>query len=268
VDWFEIISENFMIDGGRPLWVLDRIREGYPVALHGVSLSLGSIDPTPKNYLHKLKTLIQRVDPLWVSDHLCWTGVHGFNGHDLWPLPYTEESIAHLAQKIGEVQDYLGRQIMVENLSSYIEFKDSTLSEWDFLRGVAQEADCGILLDINNIYVSAHNHRFDARQYVDGIPPEKVFEIHLAGPSRRGDLLIDTHDHPVEEGAWQLYEYFLSRAGPRPTLLEWDDKIPEFPILMEEAGKAKNFLNPMAAANLDLGSVQKPIRLGNHSCSH
>lgn len=242
VGWFEVISENFMGEGGRPLWVLDRVREAYPISLHGVSMSLGSVDPLDKAYLHQLKKLIQRVDPLWVSDHLCWTGIHGYNGHDLWPLPYTEETLHHLVDKIGQVQEFLGRQIMVENLSSYVEFKASEMTEWEFLSAVAQEADCGILLDINNIYVSAHNHRFDGRTYLDHMPPERIFEIHLAGPSRRGDLLVDTHDHPVQEGAWDLYRYFIARAGERPTLLEWDDKIPEFPVLLLEAEKAREVL--------------------------
>lgn len=245
VSWFEIISENFMIPGGKPLRILNQVREHYPVALHGVSMSLGSNDPTPPSYLQKLKTLIDRIQPLWVSDHLCWTGIHGYNGHDLWPLPYTDEAVSHVAKKISEVQEYLGRQILIENLSTYVAFQHSEMTEWEFLKEVAERADCGILLDLNNIYVSAYNHQFDSHLYVDSIPAERVFEIHLAGPSRRGNILVDTHDHPVAPEAWELYEYFLNRSGPRPTLLEWDEHIPSFPVLYDEAMKAQHYLQKL-----------------------
>ena len=238
VGWFEVISENFLVPGGKPLWYLEQTRKHYPVALHGVSMSLGSADPTPLDYLRKLKELIQRIAPLWVSDHLCWAGIHGNYGHDLWPLPYTEETLAHVVEKIERVQNFLGRRILIENLSTYIEFKHSEMTEWDFLSEIAERADCGILLDINNIYVSAHNHGIDARAYLDRVPAARVREIHLAGPSQRGSMLVDTHDHPVVEEAWRLYDYFLAAKGPRPTLLEWDDKIPSFPELLAEAGKA------------------------------
>lgn len=228
-----------MAPGGRPLWVLDQVRKDYPIALHGVSMSLGSKDPTPRDYLKKLKSLNKRIEPLWISDHLCWTGIHGNNSHDLWPLPYTNEAIQHLVEKIQRVQEALGRQIVIENLSTYVEFKFSEMTEWEFLAEVARRADCGILLDINNIFVSAHNHGFDPLRYIDHIPKERVFEIHLAGPSRKGNILVDTHDHPVTEECWSLYDYFLKNFGPRPTLLEWDGNIPEFPVLFEEAMKAK-----------------------------
>jgi len=240
VAWFEIISENFMAPGGKALWYLDQIREDYPLSLHGVSMSLGSKDSTPKPYLEKLRALIKRVKPLWVSDHLCWTGIHGKNGHDLWPLPYTGETLRHLVKKIKRVQESLGRQILIENLSTYIEFRHSEMPEWEFLRTVAEEANCGILLDINNIFVSAHNHGFDAKDYLDYIPPERVFEIHLAGPSVRDQMLVDSHDHPVRQEVWDLYEHWLKKSGSCPTLLEWDDKIPSFPRLYEEAMKAQD----------------------------
>ncbi len=239
VAWFEITSENFMISGGRPLGYLDQIREHYPISLHGVSLSLGSMDPTPNDYLNKLSALIERTDPLWVSDHLCWTGVSGMNGHDLWPLPYTQEAMLHLADKISRVQDRLRRQILVENVSTYLEFRQSSMPEWEFLSAVAERADCGILLDINNIFVNAHNHGLDPQAYLRGIPAGRVREIHLAGPSARGNLLIDTHDHPVQPECWRLFDFFLQLGGPRPTLLEWDENIPEFPELHREALKAQ-----------------------------
>ena len=249
VPFFEVISENFMIPGGKPLHVLDQVRKHYPISLHGVSMSLGSKDPLRQDYLQKLKALIDRVEPLWVSDHLCWTGVHGFNGHDLWPLPYTEESIEHIVEKIQRAQDFLGRQMMIENLSTYLEFQESEMSEWEFLREIVERADCGILCDINNIFVTAHNHGIDGKAYLDHLPKERIFEIHLAGPSERGDLLIDTHDHPVQPQAWELYEYFLSQAGPRPTLIEWDDNIPEFSVLWEEAQKAQGRIDAETRGN-------------------
>ena len=197
VDWFEIISENYLVDGGKPLHFLDRIREHYPMVMHGVSLSIGSTDPLDLEYLAALKRLAGRVEPAWVSDHLCWTGIDGRNLHDLLPLPYTEEAIAHVAERVSRVQDSLGRQILLENVSSYVTYTDSRVSEWEFLAAVAERADCCILLDVNNIYVSAHNHGFDALAYLDGVPSERVLQIHLAGHSYNGSLIIDTHDHPV-----------------------------------------------------------------------
>lgn len=239
VDWFEAISENFMVAGGRPLFVLDKIRENYPVVLHGVSLSIGSTDPLNRDYLKKLKNLIDRVQPAWVSDHLCWTGVGGRNLHDLLPLPYTFEAVSHVARRVRDVQDFLGRPILLENVSSYMEYTHSTLTEWEFLRAVCEEANCFILLDINNIYVSSVNHHFNAIDYLAAVPSERVGQFHLAGHQDKKTHLLDTHDHPVKKDVWELYAEALRRFGPISTLIEWDDKIPPFPRLMEEVEKAK-----------------------------
>ena len=239
MDWFEVISENFMVAGGRPLQLLDKVREHYPIVLHGVSLSIGSTDPLNRDYLGRLASLARRFEPAWISDHLCWTGVGGRNLHDLMPLPYTEEALRHVARRIRTVQEILERPILIENVSSYMEFADSTLSEWEFLAAVAQEADCGILLDINNIFVSAFNHRFDPVTYIDMIPIERVVQFHMAGHSEHGAFLLDTHDHPVREEVWSLYDYALRRFGPVSTLIEWDDNIPEFATLAAAAEEAR-----------------------------
>jgi uncharacterized protein (UPF0276 family) len=239
MDWFEVISENFMVDGGRPLEVLEGVRNNYPIVLHGVSLSIGSTDPLDRDYLNKLAALSRRFEPAWISDHLCWTGVGGRNAHDLLPLPHTEEAVRHVASRVRQVQEALGRHILLENVSSYLTFQHSTLSEWEFLTAVADEADCAILLDINNIHVSAFNHRFDAERYLEGVPVERVAQFHLAGYSDRGTHLLDTHDHPVSEPVWALYEKALRRFGPVATLVEWDDHIPDFATLAEAADEAR-----------------------------
>jgi uncharacterized protein (UPF0276 family) len=239
VDWFEVISENFMVAGGRPRLVLERVREQYPVVLHGVSLSIGSTDPLNLNYVRELGELVRRIDPAWVSDHLCWTGIGGKNSHDLLPLPYTAEAVRHVAERIVRVQDMLGRQILIENVSSYLTYRHSTMPEWEFLTAVAVRADCGILLDINNIYVSAFNHGFDPMEYLAGIPAERVAQFHLAGFSDRGTFLHDTHDHPVAEPVWALYADAVRRFGWVSTLIEWDDDIPEFSRLQAEAARAR-----------------------------
>lgn len=238
VDWFEIISENFMVAGGRPLHVLERVRARYPMVMHGVSLSIGSTDPLSSDYLRQLAALARRVEPAWISDHLCWTGVGGHNLHDLLPLPYTEEALAHVVERVQRVQDALGRRILLENVSSYLTFCDSALTEWDFLAAVAERADCGILLDVNNIFVSAFNHGFDAREYLSAIPPARVGQFHLAGHSDHGTHLLDTHDHPVRDEVWELYALAVRRFGPLSTLIEWDDHIPEFDQLHAEARRA------------------------------
>ena len=240
IDWFEILSENFMVAGGRPLEVLDAVRAYYPLVMHGVSMSLGSTDPIRRDYLEELKKLATRVQPAWISDHLCWTGVGGRNLHDLLPLPYTSEVVAHVARRIGEVQDFLERPILIENVSSYLSFKDSTMAEWQFLAEIAERADCGILLDINNIFVSAFNHRFDAETYIDAIPKERVVQFHLAGHSDYGTYLLDTHDHPVRDEVWALYAHAVRRFGAVSALVEWDDNIPAFDVLMETANKARS----------------------------
>ena len=239
VDWFEILSENFMVAGGRPLEVLDGVREHYPLVMHGVSMSIGSTDPIRRDYLRELKTLARRVGPAWISDHLCWTGVGGRNLHDLLPLPYTPEVVRHVAARIREVQDFLERPLLIENVSSYMAFNDSTMTEWEFLTEIAEKADCGILLDINNIFVSAFNHRFDARTYIDAIPVERVIQFHLAGHSDHGTYLLDTHDHPVRDEVWDLYAYAVRRFGTVSALIEWDDNIPAFEVLVETANKAR-----------------------------
>ena len=240
VDWFEIISENYLVDGGKPLHFLDRIREHYPMVMHGVSLSIGSSDPLDFEYLAALKRLAARVEPEWISDHLCWTGTDGRNLHDLLPLPYTEEAIAHVAERVSRVQDYLGRQILLENVSSYVTYTDSGIFEWEFLTAVAERADCCILLDVNNIYVSAHNHGFDALAYLDGVPSERVRQIHLAGHSYNGSLIVDTHDHPVPDPVWELYVETIARLGPVSTMIERDDDIPPLEVLLAELAQARS----------------------------
>src|SRR5262245_5762892 len=239
VDWFEAISENYMVPGGRPPRVLEAVRARFPLALHGVSLDIGSTDALDERYLARLGELTRRFEPSWLSDHLCWTGVGGENLHDLLPLPLTGPVLHHVAERVRRVQDRLGRRIALENVSTYAAFDSDAMPEWEFLSGVAESADCGILLAVNNIFVSAHNHGLDAGKYLDAIPAERVFQIHLAGPSRSGRLLIDTHDHPVLEQVWTLYERALRRLGPVSTLIEWDDKIPPFAVLAAEAARAR-----------------------------
>lgn len=239
VDWLEIISENFMVPGGKPLAVLDQIRERYPLAMHGVSLSIGASDGLDRDYLAALKKLAQRVNPLWVSDHLCWTGVHGANTHDLLPLPYHEQALTHVVRQIRQVQDILERPLLIENVSSYVNFTDSTQNEWDFLRAVCEEADCLLLLDINNIYVSAFNHGFDPLTYLHAIPVHRVQQIHLAGHTHNGDHIIDTHDHPVVDPVWDLYRAACEYFGSVATMIERDDHIPPLPEVLVELDQAR-----------------------------
>jgi hypothetical protein len=239
VDWFEVISENFMVPGGRPLHVLERIRERYLIALHGVSLSVGSTDPLDPEYLRRLRELACRFAPAWISDHLCWIGVGGHNLHDLLPLPYTEEALEHVVRRVQQVQEALGRRILLENVSTYLRFEHSTMPEWEFLTQVAERADCGILLDINNIFVNAFNHGFSPLEYVDAIPPHRVHQFHLAGYSDKGSFLHDTHDHPVADAVWQLYGQAVRRFGAVSTSIEWDDHIPPFAVVQAEAAHAK-----------------------------
>ncbi len=234
VDWFEALSENYLIAGGKPLQFLDRIRENYPVVLHGVSLSIGATGEIDKNYLRDLKQLADRVQPAWISDHLCWTGVHGQNMHDLLPLPYTEETAKHVAERVKIVQDYLGRQILLENVSSYASYVDSSMTEWEFISQIAEAADCLLLLDVNNIYVSSFNHQFDAKAFIDGVPANRIQQIHLAGHHNHGDYIIDTHDAPVIDPVWDLYEYAISKFGAISTMIERDDNIPPLAELVQE----------------------------------
>lgn len=246
VDWFEIITENYLVDGGKPLHYLDRIRADYPMAMHGVSLSIGGTEPLDRDYLRQVKTLAERVQPVWISDHLCWTGAAGLNLHDLLPLPYTEEALRHVAARVRQVQDILGRRILLENVSSYVTFQASEMTEWDFLVGVAEAADCLILLDVNNVYVSARNHGFDPRRYLQAIPAERVRQIHLAGHTDHGDQVIDTHDHPVAEAVWALYAETLRRIGPTAVMIERDDHIPPLDDLLAELELARQ-LTPQPA---------------------
>jgi len=241
VDWFEVLSENFMDTGGHPLWVLDQVAERYPIALHGVSMSIGSTDPLDREYLRKLKALAARTRAHWVSDHLCWTGVAGRNVHDLLPMPYNEEALRHTAARVRQVSEILERPLVLENPSSYVEFASSTMTEWDFLSRLAREADCGLLLDVNNVYVSSFNHGFDPRTYIDGVPADRVVQYHVAGHTNKGTHILDTHsDHAVAE-VWELFARSCRRTGNVSTLYEWDEDIPDFATLHAEALKARAY---------------------------
>jgi len=254
LDWFEILSENYMVDGGKPLYFLDAIREHYPVVMHGVSMSIGSTDPLNTEYLKQLKSLADTIQPKWISDHLCWTGVNKINSHDLLPLPYNEETLNHLVERIKTVQDYLEHPFLIENVSSYLTYNNSEMEEWVFLNEIARLSGCKILFDINNIYVSARNHGFNPEDYVDGIDKDYVWQFHLAGHSDYGDYVIDTHDHDVSDPVWELYRYALRRFGPISTMIERDDHIPPFPELYAELQIAKE----IAAEELPQLNNDKP----------
>lgn len=252
IDWFEILTENYFGAGGKPLDYLRRIVERYPVVMHGVSLSIGSSDALNLAYLQRVKKLLDWVKPVWVSDHLCWTSVNGVNLHDLLPLPYTEKNIRHVVEHINQVQDYFGRQILIENVSSYLTFSQSEMTEWEFLAEIARESDCYILLDINNIYVSAFNHDFSAEDYLRGIPSARVKQIHLAGHSQQGNYIIDTHDAAVAQPVWELYARALEYFGNVSTMIERDDNIPPLAELVAELNHARSLSN---IANLADGRV-------------
>ncbi len=239
VDWLEILSENYMVPGGKPLAKLDAIRRDFPMAMHGVSMSIGSADELNLRYLDELRALADRVQPAWISDHLCWTGVDGQNLHDLMPLPCTEAALRHVVRRVERVQERLGRRLVLENVSSYVAFTGNEMAEWEFLAELARRADCELLLDVNNVYVSAANHGFDARAYVDAMPLGRVRQIHLAGHGEADGMLIDTHDHPVCEGVWDLYAYTIARLGPVPTMIERDDRIPPLAELVQELDRAR-----------------------------
>ncbi|BBF82596.1 DUF692 domain-containing protein [Asticcacaulis excentricus] len=245
VDFFEIISENFMIDGGRPLHVLDQVRADYPVAMHGVSMSLGSPDGPGPDYLRRLHALMTRVDPLWVSDHLCWTGVNGHNSHDLLPLPLTEEAMATVCRHIDRVQTFLQRPLLIENPSTYVTFAEDTYTEWGFLSELCRRTGCYLLLDINNVFVSAHNHGFSAQTYLNGLPLERVCQVHLAGHSEGETLLIDTHDAPVPDGVWALWAEVAPRLSHAAVTIERDDEIPPLPELLSELDTARRLVSPV-----------------------
>jgi uncharacterized protein (UPF0276 family) len=239
MDWFEVISENFMGEGGKPLVNLDKLRARYPVVNHGVSLSIGATTPLDAEYLARLKTLVRRLNPPWCSDHLCWTGGHRANLHDLLPLPHTKAGIEHVAERVRRVQDTLQVPFALENVSSYLTYTESTMPEWAFLSEIAEKADCGILFDCNNIYVSAKNHDFDANDYVDAMPVDRIVQIHLAGHTDKGSYLLDTHSDHVKEDVWALYRRTLRRTGRISTLVEWDEDIPEWDVLAAEAQMAR-----------------------------
>ncbi len=250
VDWFEIISETFMVDGGRPLEVLDRILAQYRVVQHGVSLYFGSADDPDREHLKKLKALTKRTKTPWLSDHLCWGSVDGTYSHDLLPMPYTFAAAKRTAEKIRMVRDYLELPIAVENVSSYTEFHVSEMTEWEFLSEVVELADCGILLDVNNIYVSSKNHSFDPYDYVNNVPHHRVAQMHIAGHTKFEKYILDTHDHPVLDPVWKLYAHAIRRCGVTATLLEWDDKIPSFQEVHDEALKANQFIAGARAAKI------------------
>ncbi len=246
VDWFEIISENYLETSGRPLEFLDAIAEHYPIVMHGVSLSIGSTDPLDREYLRQLKALRDRVKARWVSDHLCWTGVAGRNSHDLLPLPYTEEALAHVVSRVKQVQDFLGAPLALENPSTYAELSGASMREWEFLGRLAERSDCAILLDVNNVYVSAQNHGFDPVAYLDAMPFDRVIQLHVAGHTDHGTHLIDSHIGPVVDRVWELLALAHRRAAGAPILLEWDAEIPVFEVVHREALRAREFIGGAA----------------------
>lgn len=258
VDWFEIISENYMDSKGRPRHVLDQIAERYPVVMHGVSLSIGSTDPLDTSYLKKLKRLADELPACWVSDHVCWTGVAGRNTHDLLPIPYHEETLRHVAQRIKAVQEILERPLILENPSSYLTFAQSTMSEWEFLTRMTEETGCGLLLDVNNVYVSSVNHDLDPVEFLRSLPHDRVVQFHLAGHTNCRTHLIDTHDGPVIDPVWELYRLAHELTGGVSTLLEWDAKLPEFPVLHAEVLKARNYLSQESATRETTPAVSPP----------
>ena len=247
VDWFEIISENFLDSSGRARHVLGRVAERYPIVMHGISLNIGSTDPLDFEYLRKLKKLAAETRAAWISDHLCWTGVGGATTHDLLPMPLDEEALRHVAARVRAVQDFLGAPLVLENPSTYFRFPHDTFSEGEFLGALAEETGCGLLLDVNNVYVSSVNHRFDPLRYLDAIPADRVVQFHLAGHSNHGNVIIDTHDGVVVDPVWKLYEHAHARIGGVATLLEWDSKIPPFPVLHAEVLKARDLVAGRAA---------------------
>ena len=251
VDWLEILSENYMVPGGRPLHHLDRIRADHPMVMHGVSMSLGGTDPLDLDYLRELKALAARVQPAWLSDHLCWTGVNGRNLHDLLPLPMSEATLRHVAARLDEVQHRLGRRIAIENLSSYVRFAADEMREYEFVADLLKRTDAWLLLDVNNVYVSSVNHGFDARAYIDAMPAERVVQIHLAGHSAQDGFLVDTHDAPVCDAVWDLYRYTIARIGPRPTMIERDDHIPALDELLAELDIARRLSAEATGARME-----------------
>lgn len=248
IDWFEIVTENYLVEGGKPLYYLDQICERYPVVMHGVSMSIGSTEALNMDYLKQVKQLAQRTNAHWISDHLCFTGLDGINSHDLLPLPYTDETIQFVANKIKQAQDFLGRRMLIENVSSYITYKQSGMTEWEFVTAIAEESDSLMLLDINNIFVSAFNHGFNALEYLDGVPAERVQQHHLAGHTQYDDYIIDTHDHDVVDGVWELYAEAVKRYDNVSTMIERDDNIPELPEVLKELQMARDIYSATLAS--------------------
>ncbi len=255
IDWFEVISENYLDSQGRPRHVLEQVAARYPVVMHGVSLSIGSATPLDREYLRRLKLLADWVRPVWISDHVCWTGVAGLNTHDLLPLPLTEATLRHVVERIGIVQDLLGRRIVLENPSTYVGFSGSTMPEWEFVARMAEAADCGLLLDVNNVYVSATNHDYDPAEYIRAVPAERVVQFHLAGHTDLGTHLIDTHDGHVVGPVWELFRLAHQRTGGAATLIEWDANIPPFQVVHAEVLKARSFMN----ADREVSDVHSPV---------
>jgi hypothetical protein len=249
VDFVEVISENFMVEGGRPLRVIDQVRTHYPVALHGVSMSIGSAEGLNRDYLRRLRALADRVQPLWISDHLCWTGAHGFNSHDLLPMPYTREALEIVRRNLEQAQEALGRPMLLENPSSYVTFAHDEMPEWAFVAELVRRSGCFLLLDVNNVFVTARNHGFDPAEYLAAVPADRVRQIHLAGHSQgREGLLIDTHDAPTSDPVWALYEGAVARFGPVATMIERDDEIPPLETLLDELAIARRLANSKAGA--------------------
>ena len=268
VDWFEIISENFLDSQGRPRYVLDQLAERYPIVMHGVSLSIGSTDPLDFNYLARLKRLADAARARWISDHLCWTGVLGRNTHDLLPLPLSEQSLRHVVGRIRTVQDVLERPLVLENPSSYVTFAASTMPEWEFMARMADEADCGLLLDVNNVYVSSVNHDFDPLEYIRAVPHERVVQFHLAGHTDCGTYRIDTHDGEVIHPVWELYRLAHQLTGGASTLLEWDARIPEFPVVHAEVLKARGFMQSQLPTETPPPPIAAPTDTGRPTVFH
>ena len=248
VDWLEVISENYLVPGGKPLAMLERIRRDHPMVMHGVSMSIGGTDPLDWNYLRDLRALIERIDPAWVSDHLCWTAVDQRQMHDLLPIPHTQEALNHVVDRIGQVQDFLGRRLVLENASSYVRFDVDEMSEGEFVAQVLARADCDLLLDVNNVYVNSRNHGFDALAYIASLPAGRVRQIHLAGHEDLGTHLVDTHDRPVGDAVWALYVEAIRHVGPVPTMIERDDDIPPLWQLLGELERARH-LQAVAATD-------------------
>lgn len=259
VDWFEILSENFMVAGGKPRHYLDRVRADYPIVMHGVSMNIGSADPLDMDYLARLRELMRSVEPVWLSDHLCWTGVGGQSSHDLLPLPLTDAVLTHLLDRIDAVQNYLGRPLVLENASTYLAFPGDEYLEQDFLNQLSRQSGCKLLLDINNIYVSSRNHGFDANAYLDEIDTEAVVQFHLAGHSDYGDYVIDTHDHPIVDPVWALYDRAVRRFGPVSTMIERDDHIPPFGDLVAELNQARAIAAPHWPAASQVASARAEV---------